>query len=125
MPARIVIVHNDLDFLSALESGLWHTGHYPAAFNDPIAAFDVLQTSEHIDVLVTQIVFGPGKPHGLALTGAARSIRPSLKVIFTALPEVANHALNEGRVLIMPVDPGDVVRAVEDLLGSHPVHAPP
>lgn len=124
MPARVVLVHDDPAFLIALESKLRKAGHDVAVFEDANSAFDALISSRRIEVLVTRISFEPGKPHGIALAGAARMTRPSLKVLFTALPEVAHHAKDEGRVLTVPVHPDEIAQAVEEMLNTPPPSTP-
>jgi DNA-binding NtrC family response regulator len=119
MPARIVVVHDDRQFLEALEGKLRIAGHKPTAFYNSNDAFDALRRAEIVEVLVTRVRFSPGQPHGLALAAAARMTRPSLDVIFTAIPEMAHHVYGEGRVIIMPVDPVVVVQAIEGLLAAH------
>ena len=87
-------------------------------------AFDTLKSPQRIEVLVTRVLFRPGQPHGIALANASRMTRPSLKVIFTALPEVAHHATGQGRMFIMPVRPDQIVQAVEELLNTPLVPSP-
>jgi hypothetical protein len=120
MPARVVLFHNDIEFITALESKLREAGHDVAVFQDSISGFDALRSPQRVEVLVTRVLFRPGQPHGIALAAAARIRRSSLKVIFTALPEVAHHAKDEGRVFIMPAHPDEVAQAVEDMLNTPP-----
>ena len=124
MPARIVLVHDDFEFLTALEGKLRDIGHDVAVFEDSNRAFDALRSPQRIEVLVTRVLFRPGQPHGIALANAARMTQPSLKVIFTALPEVAHHATGQGRMFIMPVQPDQIVQAVEELLNIPLVPSP-
>jgi DNA-binding NtrC family response regulator len=120
MPNRIVLVHDDLEFTSALQRSLRNAGYDVTAFEDSISAFDALRSAQCIEILVTQVLFRPGQPHGIALANAARMTRPSLKVIFTALPEVAHHAKDQGRVFIVPVHPDQIVQAIEEMLNTPP-----
>jgi DNA-binding NtrC family response regulator len=127
MPARVVIVHDDIEFLTALEIRLREAGHDVGVFKDPVSGFDALTSARHVEVLVTRVLFRPG-PHGIALANAARITRPSLKVIFTASPEFAYHAQGEGRVFTMPVHPAEIAQAVQDMLSTPPAlntHLPP
>lgn len=120
MPARIVLVHDDLEFLAALEDKLRTAGHDVAAFGDSISGFDALRSPRRIEVLVTRILFQPGRPHGLSLAAAARMSRPSVKVIFIASKEMAHHAAGADRVFVMPVSLDQIVQAVEELLNRSP-----
>ena len=124
MPARIVLVHDDFEFLTALEGKLRDIGHDVAVFEDANRAFDALRSPQRIEVLVTRVLFRPGQPHGIALASVARMTRPSLKVILTTLPEVAHHATDQGRMFIMPVQPDQIVQAVEELLNTPLVPSP-
>lgn len=112
MPARIVLVHDNLEFLAAVESKLRDANHDVAVFTDSIAAFDALSSPQRIEALVTKVVFGPNQPHGIALAHAGRARRPMLKVIFAAGREEAAHIESEGTVFLMPVHPDRIVQAV-------------
>lgn len=81
-----------------------------AVFEDANRDFGALISSQGVEVLVTRIRFQPGQPRGVALAAAARMTRPMLKVTFVALPEVACHAKDEGRVFAMPVHPDNIAQ---------------
>ena len=81
MPARIVAVHDDLDFVDKLAAILRSEGHDVAAFSDPLAAWDALAGA---DLLTTRAQYPPGKSNGFALARMARSKRPEIRVLFTA-----------------------------------------
>jgi hypothetical protein len=66
--------------------------------------------------LVTRMEFAPGKSNGLALARMARSKRPQIKVLFTALPEYADHADDLGDFLPMPLSVEDAIEAITGLL---------
>jgi DNA-binding NtrC family response regulator len=116
VPARIVMVHDDEAFLTAAASALTAAGYDAALFSDPMAALDVLIEVRTAELLITRIEFGPGKPNGVALARIARVKRPGIKILFTASPEHAEHAAGLGMFLPMPVDPGDLMGAVGQLL---------
>lgn len=121
MPARIVLVHDEPELLAAFEAKLRSTGHDVAAFRDSVSAFDALSSPRRVEILVTRLLFQPGRPHGLALAGAARMTRPLLKTIFLVRPDVLHHVADEDRVLVTPVSPDLVVQVVEELLNAPPV----
>jgi two-component SAPR family response regulator len=116
MPAKIVIVHNEVAFSTPLATILDAAGHTVSAFADPITALDALEAAEKAEVLVTRVNFGPGKPHGVALARMARSKRPSIQVLFIGMPDEADHTDGLGAFLPAPGAVPEVVRAVERLL---------
>jgi DNA-binding NtrC family response regulator len=116
MPARVVVVHDDPDFVDELATAVRSDGHDVATFADPLAAWDALEAAQRIEVLVTRVQFPPGKPHGFALARMARSKRPTIRVLFVALPEFADDAAELGE--FMPITSGlqDVVNTVRRML---------
>ena len=47
-------------------------------------AVDAIETDFRVRILVTSVVFGPGKPHGVALARMVRIRRPGTRVVFVA-----------------------------------------
>jgi DNA-binding NtrC family response regulator len=120
MPARIVVVHDEPEFVDQLSDALRLAGHEVAAFADPMAALDALDAAQVVDVLITRVQFAPGKPNGISLVRMARVKRPGIRVLFTALPEFEGHAAPFGEFMPLPVRVPDVVEAVTRLLKSEP-----
>jgi len=118
MPARIVIVHDEPDFADPLTAALKLAGHDVAMFMDPAVGWDALDAARRVELLITRINFSPGKPNGISLARMARYKRPSIRVVFTARPEFAQHADGLGEFLSMPVNVPDIVQVVERLLES-------
>jgi DNA-binding NtrC family response regulator len=116
MPARIVVVHDDQEFTDLLIVALRSSGHDVATYPDPLTAWGALEGAQLIEVLVTRMEFAPGKSNGLALARMARSKRPQIKVLFTALPEYADHADDLGDFLPMPLSVEDAIEAITGLL---------
>ncbi len=52
MPARVVVVHDELAFADQFTSALELAGPAVAAFADPIEAWDILGHPRQIEVLV-------------------------------------------------------------------------
>ena len=69
-------------------------------------------------VLVTRVLFGPGKPHGVALALMVRTKRPGAKVVFVALKETEPYTEGLGVFLPMPFNPDILVATVSRLLKS-------
>jgi DNA-binding NtrC family response regulator len=118
MPASVVLVHDDLDFVDQLTVALRLAGYDVISFVDPMAALNALDTSRWLEVLVTRVDFGLGKMNGVALARMARFKRPGIRVLFTALPEFANYAEGLGKFMPMPVSVPAVVDSVLGMLES-------
>lgn len=118
MPARIVIVHDEPDFADSLTAALKSAGHDVAMFTDPTAGLDALDDARRVELLITRVTFPPGKPNGVSLARMARYKRPSIRVLFAALPEFAEHTEGLGEFMPMPVSVPDVMQAVIRLLES-------
>lgn len=118
MPARVVVVHDEPEFVGEVATALRLAGHEVATFPDPLAAWDALEATRETEVLVTRVEFQPGKSNGVALARMARANRPEIRVLFTALPEYASHTEGLGTLMPMPVRVPDVVEAVTRLLNN-------
>jgi DNA-binding NtrC family response regulator len=118
MPASVVVVHDDPDVVDQLTVALSLAGHDVFSFVDPMDALNALDTSHLLEVLVTRVQFGLGKMNGVALARMARSRRPGIRVLFTALPEFKDYAEGLGKFMPMPVSVPDVVDAVLGMLKS-------
>ena len=69
-----------------------------------------------VRVLVTRVMFGPGKLNGVALARMVRVKRPDTKVVFIAREEFAPHAEGLGVFLPRPLDPTALAEVVGRLL---------
>lgn len=118
MPARIVVVHDEPTFRDPLVASLKASGHDVVAFGDVIEAWDALDGAERIEILVTRVDFGPGKPHGIALARSARLRRPAIRVLFVARPEYREVTLDAGVFIARPVSVPVVAEAVERMLAD-------
>jgi DNA-binding NtrC family response regulator len=127
MPARIVVVHDDPTFRDPLVASLEADGHEVEAFVDTFVAWDALQTAQRMEVLVTRVDFGPGKPHGVALARAARRRRPGVRVLIVARSDYTEDAAGVGLFLPYPATVPQVAETVERMLsdeqlGTRPHH---
>jgi DNA-binding NtrC family response regulator len=116
MPARIVVVQDDVAFLAAIEAALRAEGHDVAGFSSSLLAWDAVGAGNRVEVVVTRIRFPPRQPHGVALSRQARSHCPAVRALFVALPELRIHAEGLGTFLALPASPADIVAAVSRLL---------
>jgi DNA-binding response OmpR family regulator len=115
MAPRLLVVHDEVEFVDAVVTSLKVAGHQVTAFPDPLAAWDAI---EEINVLITRVQFPPGKSNGLALARKARVNRPPTCILFVALPEFQKDVDDLGVFLPMPVNVADVVETVECLLNQ-------
>lgn len=121
MPVRIILVHDDRTFLEDLAAALEKAGHDVTMFDNSTSAWDALRAAEDVDVLITRIQFGPGKPHGVALAQWARMSCPRARVLFTARPEFEPYAEGIGAFLSMPAETSKVVEIVARFSASDQV----
>ena len=91
MPARIVVVHDDFDFVQSVVASLQAAGYDTVAFSDSMSGIDALEHPKRIELLITRVRFPAGTPNGEALARMARLKRPGIKVLFTSFPEVRQH----------------------------------
>lgn len=118
MPARIVIVLDEPGFAERTASSLRHAGCDATPMPDPHVALEALENARQIDLLVTCVDHGPGKPNGVSLALMARRRRPGLKVIFVGAENCAPFTEGLGAFMLSPVAVDDVVGAVIRMLES-------
>ena len=87
MPAHIVVVHDEQEFIDHAVAALRFAGHDVVGFRNSIAALNALDSPEHVELLITRIRFPAGQPHGLSLALVLKRKRRDLKILFTAEPE--------------------------------------
>jgi DNA-binding NtrC family response regulator len=117
MPAHIMIVHDDADFLERVETALLTAGYTINVFPTALAAMIAIDASPPIDVLITRMRFPEGQSNGVALALTARSVHKEIKILFFAALEFREETIELGAFLAAPTSVRDVVAAVEKLLG--------
>jgi DNA-binding NtrC family response regulator len=118
---RILLFHNDLEFLASTEAVLGAEGFEVVAVNDSLAAWEMLSdVDRRFDVLVTRVAGPERSPPGLALARHFRMIRPHSCVIISGTPDDAHFADGVGNVLVAPVSAEDVLNSVR----AAPLSAP-
>jgi CheY-like chemotaxis protein len=118
MPARIILVQSNPELLDAAAATIRAAGHDVMTFADPIEALAALEQHAAVELLITRLRFGPGKPHGRSLALMAKLRRPGLKILFTALPEFRDQADHIGEFLPHPVDPAELATTINRLLAN-------
>jgi DNA-binding NtrC family response regulator len=116
MPARIVLVHDDLAVLEEIAAALRAAGHEVATFSGSMEALDALEDAETVQLLITRVGFPRGTPNGLALARMARFKRPAIKVLFAARPEMEEHTAGLGEFLAAPINIPQLVECATRLL---------
>jgi DNA-binding NtrC family response regulator len=116
VPAPVVFVYDDPEFTERVAATLTQAGYDVAAFTDPMLALDALDAAKTIEMLITGVIFGPGKPHGLALALMARARRPNIRILFMAVPAAAEHITGWGQFVPLPATPAEVLGAVREIL---------
>jgi DNA-binding NtrC family response regulator len=116
MPARVVVVHDEPDFIDRTVAALRAAGHDVMAFSSSMSAIDALEHAQQIEVLVTRVIFPEGQPNGVSLALMTKMKKPGVKVLFAALPETQKHTEGVGEFLPAPVDPSDIVSRVSTML---------
>lgn len=120
MQARVVAIHNDLVFLSALTRSLRKAGHDVLDFTDPGAALTALVSAGSIEVLIVRIGFDGFQGLGLPLARVAMKKHPEVKVIFVGRPEYRTVAMRIGTFIAAPAAVDDVVATVQQTLIWNP-----
>jgi DNA-binding NtrC family response regulator len=118
MPAPVLVVHDEQETRELAVTTLRAAFLGVVGFEDPMAALDAIETDSRVRVLVTSVVFGPGKPRGVALARMVRIKRPGTRVVFVAPAEYEPHAEGLGVLLPMPLNPDILIATVSRLLAS-------
>ena len=115
MPAPVVLVHADREFLATAEAALRATGLGVAAFSSSLAALAALEVAAIAKILITCADFPKASdPNGISRALLARTRRPDIKVVFLVPPELAHYGDGIGALLLIgPVGPADIVAAVQ------------
>ena len=110
MPAPIVLVHDDTDFVDDLTERF---GSGIRWFKDPVEALTALEVARRITILITRVQFDDGQPIGLSLARLARAAKPEVRVVFTGPNDHRQHAMGIGEFIPEPVRPEHVAMVIE------------
>jgi DNA-binding NtrC family response regulator len=116
MPAVVFVVHDEQNTRELAVGALRAAFLEAVGFADPMAALDAIEASSRVRVLVTRVVFAPGKLNGVALARMVRLKRPGMKVVFVGREEYAPHTEGLGVFLPKPLNPDILVATVGRLL---------
>lgn len=118
MPAQIVLVHDDKNFLEEVSAAFAALGYDLAAFERSMTALSALEHAHRADVLITRLTFPPGNPNGVSLARVARAKRPGIKVLFAAREQMREYTDGLGEFLPSPINVPDLVATVTRLLAD-------
>jgi hypothetical protein len=88
MPARVVVVLGP-DLSEETAAALDKAGYEAAALADPMTALDALESAERVELLITRLDFGHGKPNGTAPARMTRHKRPKIAE-FSSVPLISH-----------------------------------
>ena len=117
MPARVLLVHDDPEFVGRATPALEGAGYTVAAFLDPLQALDAVRAAGQAELMITRMEFEALTLNGVALARMAKMTCRNIRVIFTASPELREHAEGLGEFLPLPVDVADLLAAAGRALG--------
>ena len=122
MAARIIIVHDDPDFVLMAEAELALGGHRVMSFFNPIEALNEIDIVSRLDLLITCIEFSAGRPNGISVALMARRRHAAVEILFTAQPEFRQAAEDIGTFLTLPVTQQEFGATVAPLLAASGVN---
>ena len=118
MPARIVLAHDDPEFVHNTVPALRAAGYDVIAFADSMSALNALEAAHRVEVLITRVLFPEGQPNGVSLGLMARLKRPGVKVLFIARPDTQEHTEGIGEFLPSPVTAFEILETVRKMLAA-------
>jgi DNA-binding NtrC family response regulator len=116
--ARVIVVHDEPGFIKEVVPLIVRGGYQVAAFTGSIDAWDALRGSQPLDLLITQICFAPGKPHGISLAQWARAEHLGAKILFIGPPELSEHVADLGMLIPPTLGALSVVDVMEWVLNA-------
>ena len=112
MPASVVVIHDDLAIQEQMLKALHEASLDAVSFADPMRALDAIEAGQKTRVVVTRIDFGSRRLNGVALARMVRLKKPTVQMVFAALPRNAEHIKGAGDFVPLPLDPDALVEAV-------------
>ena len=114
MPANVILVHDDPEFIDGAVAALRLAGHKVDMFREPMEALSALETAQFA-ILITRARFPVGQLNGVALAQMARMKQPWIKVVFTIAAENLEYTERIGEAVIAPIDIAELVASVAKL----------
>ena len=118
--AALLLVDDDADVLDALSNALTSMGHRVARASSGLAALDIIDRQEPVDLLLTDVVM-PGL-HGFNLARMVILRRPDIRILymsgFTEVDVVTKDSgPRYGKLLEKPLRPDQLKLEIEQALG--------
>jgi CheY-like chemotaxis protein len=112
--SRVLAVEDDPALGYALKVKLERAAFSVRLAASSMEALDYLEQADRPDLLITDIRFGPGQPHGFSLARMARYRHPKLRCIFITGDDVPVEEERSamGPILHKPVELDDLLRVV-------------
>lgn len=125
MPARVVIVLRDPAEGQEVSALLSRVGQDSLVFSDPMRALDALEKASLVELLITSVDFGAGKPHGVALCRMAMLRRRSLRTIFVGRADLKHYTCEIGEYLATPTTASHIFIYALGRIGDRSKHEIP
>jgi hypothetical protein len=116
MPAKVVVVLNDLAFANRAVETLAIQNYEAITLPSPLAALKALKNAARVELLITSTEHAEGQPNGVSLALMARSKCQDVKVIFVGTPDQAPYTEGLGTFLTSPTTVEEVVETTVRLL---------
>jgi hypothetical protein len=116
MPALVILVHDELQLIDQISTGLMLAGHDVAAFSSTMEALAALEAAPRVDLLFTRVDFAPGQLNGVALALMASTKRQGIKFLFTGTEDFAHYTEGLGVFMSTPASAREIVNAACGLL---------
>jgi DNA-binding NtrC family response regulator len=118
MLPTVLIVDDDIASCYAMTRALTGEGFQVLAYEDALTAWAAISDpTARYDLLLTDVKFPPGQPHGIALARHSRIVRPGAPVMFmTAYPDAQELAGEDGATFLKPVNLPALVEAIRGAL---------
>ena len=116
MPARIVVVHDDPEFIERTVTALVSAGHDVRAFSSSMSAIEALETAQRHQRQRDAVRLALRKDDPCHEHLYSKVKKPGVKVLFAARPDTEEHTEGVGEFLPSPADPADIVALIGRML---------
>lgn len=123
MSVLVLVVCNNSELLTQIETALREANYRVLAESSPIAAIDYLDR-ERPAALLTEVNFDKGQPNGIALARMARIRYRSLPVLFLCTMAWDEFTKGIGETLILPLEAATLVATVGRMIGDPDTNPP-
>ena len=104
MSARVVLVHDEAEFIQNATEHLLRVGYDVVSYDDSMAALNAIEATDGVDLVITRVGMPAGTPNGISLFQVLRNTRPRLVVVFVGHPDREQFTDGIGELVPHPVD---------------------